>query len=78
MDLRELGGKVTYYTSLMTLLLNMRTTASIGRVEQQMDNAGGHVRDIKSIVNGIAAAQMSQGNQDGSVMTAYTDDGRSQ
>lgn len=42
-----------------------------------MNNAGGDLIDIKRIVNGIAANQMSQGNQEGSILSAYTSDDRS-
>lgn len=76
-DLDELRGKVIYYASLLTLFLNMRSTRSIGRVEQQMNNTGGLLRDIKGIVNGIAALQLSQTHQEGSMLSAYTNDDRS-
>ena len=76
-DLRDLRSKVVYYTSLMTLSLNMRSTGSIGRVEQMMNDVGGDLRDIKRIVNGIAAVQMSQGHREGSILSAYSNDDRS-
>ncbi|KAL6717851.1 hypothetical protein ACLMJK_003936 [Lecanora helva] len=73
-DLGDLRSKVTYYTSLLTLFLNLRSSGSIGRIEQQMNNAGGDLKEIKSIVNGIAALQISQGNHEGSVLSSYTND----
>jgi tetratricopeptide (TPR) repeat protein len=76
-DLRDLRSRATYYTSLMTLLLNMRSSGSIGRVEQQMNDAGGQLREIKTIVNGIAALQISQGDHEGSILSTYTNDDRS-
>lgn len=68
-DVGELRGKVVYYTSLMTLLLNMRASKSIGRVEQKMNNVGGALIGIKQVVNCIAARQISQGNHEASILS---------
>ncbi len=76
-DLGELRGKVVYHASLLTFFLNLRSTGSIGRVEQQMNDAGGHLKEIKGIVNGIAAVQLSQPHQEGSILSAHTNDDRS-
>lgn len=76
-DLGDLRSKVVYYTSLMTLFLNMRSTGSIGRVEQQMNDAGNDLRDIKRVVNSLAATQMSQGLHEGSILSSYTNDDKS-
>ncbi len=76
-NLRDLRSKATHYASLMTLLLNMRSSGSIGRVEQKMNDAGGQLRKIKNIVNSIAALQMSQEGHEGSILSTYTNDDRS-
>lgn len=68
---------MVYYTSLLTLSLNLRSTGSIGRVEQQMNNMGDDLREIKVIVNRISAVQMSQLHQEESILSAYTNDDRS-
>lgn len=70
-----LRGKLTYYTSAMSLFLNMVSTGTMGRVERQMNDAGGYLKEIKVAVNGITAHLMSRSNcSDGSIHTAYTDD----
>lgn len=70
-----LRGKLTYYTSAMSLFLNMVSTGTMGRVERQMNDAGGVLKEIKVAVNGITAHLMSRSNcSDGSIHTAYTDD----
>ena len=49
----------------------------MGRVERQMNDAGGDLRDIKLAVNGITAHLMSSSiRHEGSVLTAYADDDR--
>ncbi|CAF9921396.1 MAG: hypothetical protein ALECFALPRED_001778 [Alectoria fallacina] len=76
-DLAEMRGKLTYYISAISLFLNMVSTGTMGRVERQMNDAGGDLRDIKLAVNGITAHLMSSSiRHEGSVLTAYADDDR--
>lgn len=73
-DLRDLREKLTYYTSALSLFVNMVTMGSIGRVEQQMETAGGDIRAIRIAVNGITAHFLSASHREGSVLTTYADD----
>ena len=73
-DLSDLRGKIVYYTSALGLFINMATMSSLGRVEKQMDNAGGDLKDIKLAVNGITAHLMSSTTKEGSILTAYAED----
>lgn len=73
-DTRDLREKLTYYTSALSLFVNMVSTGSIGRVEEQMENAGGDIREIRIAVNGTTAHLLSASNREGSVLTTYADD----
>lgn len=76
-DLAEMRGKLTYYTSAMSLFLNMVSVGTIGRVERQMNNAGGDLEEIKVAVNSITAQLMSKSTRhEGSILTAYAGDDR--
>ena len=73
-DIRDLREKVTYYTSALSLFVNMVSMGSMGRVEQKMETAGEDIRDIRIAVNGITAHLLSATNREGSVLTTYADD----
>ncbi len=74
-DLVDLRARLTYYTSAMSLFLNMISMGTIGRVEQQLDNAGGDLKEIKIAVNEITAKMMSKSKLgEGTILTAYEDD----
>ena len=73
-DIRDLREKLTYYTSALSLFVNMVSMGSIGRVEQKMETAGGDIREIRIAVNGITAHLLSATNREGSVLTTYADD----
>ena len=76
-DLAEMRARLTYYTSAMSLFLNMVSMGTMGRVERQMNNTGGDLKEIKAAVNGITAHLMSSSNRhEGSVLTAHADDDR--
>ena len=76
-DLAEQRGKLTYYTSALSLFLNMVSMGTMGRVERQMTDAGGELKEIKVAVHGITAHLMSRSNRhEGSILTAYADDDR--
>ncbi|KAM0800783.1 hypothetical protein BDR22DRAFT_233856 [Usnea florida] len=76
-DLAAMRAKLTYYTSAMSLFLNMVSMGTMGRVERQMNDTGGDLKEIKAAVNGITAQLMSSSNRhEGSVLTAYADDDR--
>ena len=73
-DIRDIREKLTYYTSALSLFVNMVSMGSIGRVEQKMETAGGDIREIRIAVNGITAHLLSATNREGSVLTTYADD----
>ncbi|KAL8672433.1 MAG: hypothetical protein Q9168_003111 [Polycauliona sp. 1 TL-2023] len=75
-DVAVLRAKITYYTSSLTLFLNMVTLGTVGQIEEKMDKAGGDLQDIKNAVNHISAHLMSTAGKEGSVLTAHTDDDR--
>ncbi|CAD6578141.1 MAG: hypothetical protein ASARMPRED_008550 [Alectoria sarmentosa] len=76
-DLADMRGKLIFYTSSMSLFLNIVSMGAMGRVERQMNDAGGDLKDIKVAVNGITAQLMSSSiRHEGSVLTAYADDDR--
>ena len=76
-DMVEMRGKLAYYSSAMSLFLNMVSMRSMGRVERRMNDAGGDLKEIKVAVNGITAHLMSISiRHEGSVLTAYADDDR--
>ncbi|KAL8658704.1 MAG: hypothetical protein Q9226_000818 [Calogaya cf. arnoldii] len=54
-DVAVLRSKITYYTSSLTLFLNMASLGTIGNVEGKMDKAGGDLQDIKNAVNRLSA-----------------------
>ena len=73
-DIRDIREKLTYYTSALSLFVNMVSMGSIGRVEQKMETAGGDIREIRIAVNGITAHLLSATNREDSVLTTYADD----
>ncbi len=73
-DLTILRAKLVYYTSALSLFLNMVSIGSVGRVERRMEEAGGDLREIKLAVNGITAHLLAGSKAEGSVLTAYADD----
>ena len=75
-DIAVLRSKVTYYTSSLTLFLNMVSLGSIGAVEEKMNRAGGDLQEIKNAVNHITAHFMATGGEEGSVLTAHTNGDR--
>ena len=75
-DVAELRSRVTYYTSALSLFLNLISVGTVGAVEKKMDQAGGDLRDIKAAVHHITAHFLATERQEGSVLTAYTNDDR--
>ncbi|CAF9930905.1 hypothetical protein IMSHALPRED_008311 [Imshaugia aleurites] len=73
-DLVDLRAKITYYTSVLSLYLNMVAAGSMGRIEKQMEEAGGDLRELKTAVNSITAKLMAGSNKEGSILTSYADD----
>ncbi|KAL6722275.1 hypothetical protein ACLMJK_001382 [Lecanora helva] len=75
-DLANLRGKLVLYTSTMSFYLNMVSVGTVGRVEQQMHNAGGVLKDLQLAVNSIAAQFSAKSAHEGSisVFTNYADD----
>ena len=75
-DVAALRSKITYYASSLTLFLNMISLGTIGNIEAKMDKAGGDLQDIKTAVNHITAHLMATAGEEGSVLTAHTNDDR--
>ena len=73
-NVRDLRLKLTYYTSNLSLFLNMVSMGSMGIVEKQMYEARGDLKDIRRAVNGITAQFMSGASKEGSVLTDYAGD----
>ncbi len=73
-NVKDLRLKLNFYTSNLSLFLNMVSMGSMGIVEKQMHEAGGDLKDIRRAVNGITANLMSGANKEGSVLTDYADD----
>ena len=73
-DIQALRSKIVNYTSAMSLFLDMVALGSLGRIEQQMSEAGGDLQDIKVAVHDIAAHLTSKCHDQGSVLTSYTND----
>lgn len=73
-DLGDLRSKVTFYTSAITLYLNLVSMGATGRIERYMTESGGIIRDIQRAVNTISAYMMPSGTHEGSVLTSYSDD----
>ena len=72
-DMRHLREQMTYYTTCLSLFLNMVSMGSIGRVESQTKKAGGDIEEILIAVNGIRARLSLISNRD-SILTTYEDD----
>ena len=72
--LKDLREKTTYYTSALSLYLNMVSVGSIGKVEKQMEEAGGDLKEVKRAVNCLTAHLMVNSAREGSVLTSYTND----
>lgn len=60
LDIADLRARLMYYTSAMSLLLNMVSLGTMGRVERQLHDAGGDLKDIKVSVNEIVAQMMAK------------------
>lgn len=73
-DLGIIREKITYYTSALSLYMNMVAAGSMGRIEKQMEEAGGDLKELKGAVNTITAKLMAGSNKEGSVLTSYADD----
>ncbi len=75
-DVVELRSRVTYYTSALSVFLNLISVGTVGAVEKKMDQAGGDLRDIKAAVNHLTAHFLATERQEGSILTTYTNDDR--
>ena len=72
-DMRHLREQMTYYTTSLSLFLNMVSMGSIGRVERQMEKTGGDIEEIRIALNRIRARLSSTSDRD-SILTTYEDD----
>ena len=76
-DVGDLRSKIILYTSSFTFYLNMISMGTVGRIEQEMNNSSGMIREIQLAVNGITTKFMSRNNYEGSVFTNHADDDKS-
>ncbi|KAG8532312.1 uncharacterized protein KY384_003953 [Bacidia gigantensis] len=58
-DVAELRRRITDHTSVLSLYINMIAAGGVGRIEKQMHDAGGDLKEIKLAVNGITAHLLS-------------------
>ena len=72
--LKDLQTRVVYYTSLISLFVNMVSSGSLGRVEKQMEEAGGDLKEIKLAVHSITAHLQAGERLEGSVLSSISDD----
>ncbi|KAG8527150.1 uncharacterized protein KY384_008580 [Bacidia gigantensis] len=73
-NIETLKNKLVYYTSALTLYINMIVLGCVGRVEKQMDDAGGDLKDIKVAVNNISAQIQANNRHEESILTDYPGD----
>ena len=73
-NVKDLRLKLIYYTTNLSLFLNMVSMGSMGVIEKQMYDAGGDLKEIRRGVNYITAHLISDANKEGSVLTDYADD----
>ena len=73
-DLHDLRSKMVTNTSALSLILNMASLGSLGRIEKQME---GDLKEIKIAVHGTAARLIAKSNDEGSVLTSYSNDDKS-
>ena len=73
-DIKELREKIVYHTQVLSLYLNLVSTGTIGRVEAQMEEAGGDLKEVKREVNSLTAHLLARATSEGSILTAYTND----
>jgi hypothetical protein len=71
-SLSDLRLEILTYTSGITLLLNLISMGSQGRVEQYMDGQGSELRKIRQSLNWITATLSNAG--EGSILTTYAGD----
>ena len=73
-DMRHLREQMTYYTTSLSMFVNMVSMSSVGRIEQKMEKAGGDVGELRIAVNWVTARLSSMSNREGSILTSYEDD----
>ncbi|KAK4690806.1 hypothetical protein P7C71_g6068, partial [Lecanoromycetidae sp. Uapishka_2] len=75
-DIRDQRGQLTYHTHALSLYLNIHTAGSVGRVERQMKESGGDLKELRLAVNDITAHLLSaDGNKgEGSILSTYSND----
>ncbi|KAL9610628.1 MAG: hypothetical protein Q9167_004670 [Letrouitia subvulpina] len=73
-NLKDLRLQITHYTVLLSVQLNMVSVASIGRVQQKMDETGGDLKHIQTAIDNVSARLVAKGGHDGSNLTNYTND----
>ena len=73
-DLGDYRAKLVSFTTTMSLHLHLAAAGTVGRVERQMIDAGGVLKEIKTAVDGITTHFVSRSTYEGSILTTYADD----
>lgn len=74
-DLGKIRQELATHTAAITLLLNLLSMGSQGRVEEYMENHSAEMRELRSSLNWISASlQAGSPNREGSILTSYGDD----
>ena len=69
-DVADLRGKITYYTSALGLYINIISVGQVGRVEKQMNESGQDLKKIQLAVNDITAYFLSKSTSEGSELSS--------
>ena len=73
-DPSVLKEKVTYYTSTLSLYLNLLSMGSMGRVKKQMEDVGCELKELEIVVKGITTHLMTGSHTEESLLTLRTID----
>jgi TusA-related sulfurtransferase len=73
-DLMKLRQKMGHHTQAILFFCNLMSMGSQGRVEKYLRSSRGEIRDLVLTVNSAIAQLTRNGNSEGSILTAYSDD----
>ena len=74
LDLGEIRLQITTYTQAITMLLNLMSIGSQGKVEKYMELHGEELREIKESLNWVTASLQANSREEGSILTSYAED----
>lgn len=74
-DLSQIRMDLARYTASITLFLNLLSIGSLSRIEEQMENHGSELQELRASLNwATASLQARSGNREESILTSYGDD----